>query len=62
MDAPLDEMVERAAALLAPAVERLPTGGDVEAARRFEAEVLQTQVRLYEEWLAGASAAGGTSR
>ena len=28
-------------------------GGDLVAVRRFEEEVLQTQVRLYEEWLAG---------
>lgn len=62
VDAPLDEMVERAAALLSPVADRLPRGGDLEAARRFEVEVLQTQVRLYEEWLAGAIAAGGTSR
>jgi hypothetical protein len=62
VDAPLDEMVERAAALLAPVVDDLPRGGDLEAARRFEEEVLQTQVRLYEEWLETASAAGGTSR
>jgi hypothetical protein len=61
-DAPLGEMIERAAALLAPAVGRLPRGGDLAAVRRFERDVLQTQVRLYEEWLAGASAAGGTSR
>jgi len=55
-------MIERAAAFLAPVVDDLPRGGDLEAVRRFEDEAVQTQVRLYEEWLAGARAAGGTSR
>jgi hypothetical protein len=62
VDAPLEEMIERAASLLAPVVGLLPRGGDLEAARAFEETVLQAQVRLYEEWLAAASAAGGTSR
>lgn len=62
VDAPLDEMIDRAAALLAPVVDGLPRGGDLAAVRQFEEEVLQTQVRLYEEWLETASAAGGTSR
>jgi 2-phosphoglycerate kinase len=62
VDAPLEEMIERAAAALGPVVERLPRGGDLAAVRRFEEDVMQTQVRLYEEWLSGASAAGGTSR
>ena len=62
VDAPLEEMIERAGEHLAPVVERLPRGGDLGAARRFEEDALRTQVRLYEEWLAGASAAGGTSR
>ena len=62
VDAPLDEMIERSAAILEPVVEGLPRGGDLDAARRFEQDVLETQVRLYEEWLATASAAGGTSR
>lgn len=62
VDAPLEEMIDRAAAALTPVVARLPRGGDLEAVRRFEEEALQTQVRLYEEWLATASAAGGTSR
>jgi hypothetical protein len=30
--------------------------------RHYEEEVLQTQVRLYEDWLEAASAAGGMSR
>jgi hypothetical protein len=62
VDVPLEEMIERAAGMLAPVVARLPRGGDLDAVRRHEEEVLQTQVRLYEEWLETASAAGGTSR
>jgi 2-phosphoglycerate kinase len=62
VDAPLDEMIERAAAQLAPVVERLPRGGDLAAVRQFEEQVSQTQMRLHQEWLAGAIAAGGTSR
>ncbi|MGN6799077.1 MAG: hypothetical protein ACTHKS_13140 [Gaiellaceae bacterium] len=62
LDAPLDEMIERAAVSLEPVVGRLPRGGDLESVRRFEEEALQTQVRRYEEWLATASGAGGTSR
>ena len=56
---PLEEMIERAATHFAPVVERLPRGGDLDAVRRFEDEVRQTQIRLYEEWLSGAT---GTSR
>ena len=59
VDGPLEEIVDRAAAHLEPVVERLPRGGDLAAARRFEEEVRQTQIRLYEEWLSGAT---GTSR
>ena len=62
VDAPLEEMIGRAAAVLAPVAGRLPRGGDLGAVRRFEEEVLQMQVRLYREWLETASAAGGTSR
>jgi 2-phosphoglycerate kinase len=62
VDAPLEEMIERAAEQFAPAVERLPRGGDLDAVRRFEEEVGKTQVRLYHAWLERASAAGGTSR
>jgi 2-phosphoglycerate kinase len=62
VDAPLDEMIERAAGMLAPVVARLPREGDLGPVRRHEEEVLQTQVRLYAEWLETASAAGGTSR
>lgn len=61
-DDALDDVIERAAGLLAPVVERLPRGGDLAAVRRFEEDVRQTQVRLYEEWLETANAAGGTSR
>lgn len=58
VDAPLEEMIERAASRFAPVVERLPRGGDLAAARRFEEQVRQTQIRLYEESLSGAA---GTS-
>lgn len=51
VDRPLDEMIERSAAHFAPAVERLPRGGDLAAVRAFEAEVRETQIRLYHEWL-----------
>jgi len=66
VDRPLAEMVELVCEYLAPTVERLPRGGDLAAARRFEAEVRDTQIRLYEEWRRAAtgapSAAAGTSR
>jgi len=62
VDRPLDGMIELAAEHFAPAVERLPRGGDLAAVRAFEAEVGATQVRLYHEWLERANAAGGTSR
>lgn len=52
VDAPLEEMIERAAAVLAPVAERLPHGGDLDAMRAAEEEVKRTQGRLYEEWLA----------
>ena len=56
VDVPLDEVIERAAAHFAPVVERLPRGGDLEAVRRHEDEVRQTQIRLYERWLTSAAA------
>ena len=62
VDRSLDEMVELAAAHFAPAVDRLPSGGDLAAVRAFEEEMRQTQIRLYHEWLERAIAAGGTSR
>ena len=62
VDAPLEKMIGRATGVLAPVADRLPRGGDLGAVRRFEEDVLQTQVRLYHEWLETASAAGGTSR
>jgi broad-specificity NMP kinase len=62
VDRPLDEMIELAADHFAPAVDRLPRGGDLAAVRAYEDEVRQTQVRLYHEWLERAIAAGGTSR
>ena len=58
VDRPLDGMVELAAEHFAPAVERLPRGGDLAAVRAFEAEVRATQIRLYEEWLATGEAGG----
>jgi len=61
VDGALDEVIDLAAAQLGPVVERLPRGGDLEAVRRFEADVLATQIRLYEEWLE-ATAEEGTSR
>jgi hypothetical protein len=50
-DGPLDEVVELAAAQLRPAVDRMPRDGDLVAVRRFENDVLATQVRLYAESL-----------
>jgi cytidylate kinase len=43
VDAPLDEMIERADALLAD----VPGGGDLSVARRIENDAIATQVRLY---------------
>jgi len=51
VDAPLDVMIERAAALVAPAVTRMPRGGDLASIRRFENDVVATQLRLYHESL-----------
>jgi hypothetical protein len=47
VDRALEEMTERVEALLAPALARLPLGGDLAAVRRFENDVLAEQVRLY---------------
>ena len=47
VDAPLDEMIERAASEFAPVVGGLPAGGDLGAVRRFENDVVGTQIRLY---------------
>ncbi|HEY6963547.1 MAG TPA: hypothetical protein VI408_16800 [Gaiellaceae bacterium] len=58
VDAPLEEMIERAAAHFEPALEALPRGGDLDAGRRVEAEAKATQIRLYEEWLAASGGAG----
>lgn len=52
VDAPLEEMIERAAAVFEPVVERLPRGGDLDAVRAFEEDAKRTQIRLYEEHLA----------
>jgi hypothetical protein len=47
VDAPLDEMTERAAGAFAPALEAMPAGGDLAEVRRFENDAVGTQVRLY---------------
>ncbi len=47
VDVPLEEMVERAVAAFAPALAAMPPGGDLAAVRRFENDVVGTQIRLY---------------
>lgn len=59
VDRRLKGMIELVCERLAPVVARLPRGGDLAAARAHEADVRATQIRLYEEWLSGAT---GTSR
>jgi hypothetical protein len=51
VDAPLEEMIERAAEHFRPAVERMPRAVDLLAIRRYENHVLATQVRLYRDSL-----------
>jgi hypothetical protein len=51
VDRPLDEMIELAAEQLLPAIERGPRGADLASLRRFENDVVATQVRLYRESL-----------
>ena len=51
VDRPLDEMLELAVEQLRPAIERGPRAADLAAVRRFENDVLATQVRLYRESL-----------
>ncbi|MDX6475196.1 MAG: hypothetical protein QOH95_707 [Gaiellaceae bacterium] len=51
VDAPLDEMVRRAAEHFRPVVERSPRSVDLAALRRGENDVLATQVRLYRDSL-----------
>ena len=51
VDRPLDEMIELAAEQLRPAIERGPRGADLTSMRRFENDVVATQVRLYRESL-----------
>ena len=51
VDRPLDEMIEVAAEQLRPAIERGPRGADLTSIRRFENDVVATQVRLYRESL-----------
>jgi hypothetical protein len=51
VDMPLEEMVERATAHFLPVIERGPRAVDLVAIRRFENDVLATQVRLYRESL-----------
>ena len=47
VDAPLDEMIERAVAAFTPMLEAMPRGGDLAAVRRFENDVVGVQIRLY---------------
>lgn len=51
VNGPLDDVVEQAADLVGPVVERLPRAGDLASVRRFENDVLARQVRLYGESL-----------
>jgi hypothetical protein len=51
VDAPLDELIERAAAHFRRVIEAGPRDVDLPAIRRFENDVLATQVRLYRESL-----------
>ena len=51
VDVPLEEMIERAAEHFRPAVERMPREVDLPAIRRYENDVLATQVRLYRDSL-----------
>jgi hypothetical protein len=44
-------MIELAAEQLRPAIERGPRGADLTALRRFENDVVATQVRLYRKSL-----------
>jgi hypothetical protein len=55
VDAPLDEMIERAVEHFRPVIERGPREVDLPAIRRFENEVTATQVRLYRESLGEAA-------
>jgi hypothetical protein len=50
-DGSIEDVVERAAAHVRPVSDRLPRGGDLSAVRRYENDVLATQVRLYAESL-----------
>ena len=47
VDAPLEEMIDRAAAHFRPLLERGPRAVDLAAIRRFENDVLATQIRLH---------------
>jgi hypothetical protein len=49
VDAPLEVMIERADAHFAHAIDRLPRGGDLSAARRAENDAIAVQVRLYRD-------------
>ena len=51
VDAPLNEMIERATEHFRPVIERGPRSVDLTAIRRSENDVLATQVRLYRESL-----------
>jgi dephospho-CoA kinase len=49
VDAPLEVIVERVEEHLAHALDRLPRGGDLAAARRAENDAIAVQVRLYRD-------------
>jgi hypothetical protein len=49
VDAPLEVMIEQADVHFAHALDRLPRGGDLAAARRAENDAIAVQVRLYRD-------------
>jgi hypothetical protein len=51
VDRPIDELIARAVEHFRPIVDGLPRGGDLGQIRRFENDLLATQVRLYRESL-----------
>jgi hypothetical protein len=55
VDAPLDEMIGRAADELRPVIKTLPGGGDLGAVRRLENDAVGVQIRLYLDSLGDAA-------